>query len=342
VSIPKPDGRLRPLGSPTVTDRIVQTAALLVLEPIFEADFTDSSFGFRPGRNAHQAIDAIRRYLTAGLVEVYDADLKSYFDTIPHDQLLKCVERRLADRAVLRLIRMWLAAPVTETDDRGRTTISRTGQGVPQGGSLSPLLANIYLHWFEKAFARGDGPGDLGRRQAGAVRRRLRGAGPPPISAAGRLDRGDAQGALPADDQPGEDAHREDAAAGHEPGLPGVHAAVRPRPTRPGPDLPQRVPLGEVAGPCPPAAAGTDGPPPASRQFPELIDGVNRWLAGWGNYFRHGHPGRVFASMNSFVQNRLRRHLRRRSQRHLRPPEGMSFYAYMQRLGLRRLRAMRR
>src|SRR5512135_2349751 len=110
-------------------------------------------------RNAHQAIDAIRQHLTAGFVEVYDADLKSYFDTIPHNQLLKCLERRIADRSVLTLIRMWLAAPVTETDDRGRTQISRTTQGVPQGGSLSPLLANLYLHWFEKAFGRKDGPG---------------------------------------------------------------------------------------------------------------------------------------------------------------------------------------
>ncbi len=151
VQIPKPDGRLRPLGIPTVRDRIVQTAVLLIIEPIFEADFLDSSFGFRPGKNAHQAIDAIREHLSHGLVEVYDADLKSYFDTIPHDQLMKCLERRLADRMVLTLIRQWLEAPVEESDDRGQTTRTRPTQGTPQGGVISPLLANLYLHWFEKS-----------------------------------------------------------------------------------------------------------------------------------------------------------------------------------------------
>ena len=150
VHIPKPDGRTRPLGIPTVKDRIVQTAAMLVLEPIFEADFLDSSFGFRPGKSAHQAIDAIRGYLSAGFTAVYDADLKSYFDTIPHDSLMKCLARRIADRSVLTLLRMWLEAPVSETDDRGRRTLTRPTQGTPQGGVISPLLANLYLHWFEK------------------------------------------------------------------------------------------------------------------------------------------------------------------------------------------------
>ena len=159
VHIPKPDGRLRPLGIPTVKDRIVQTAVLLVLEPIFEADFLDSSYGFRPGRNAHQAIDAIRQYIAAGFQEIYDADLKSYFDTIPHDKLIKCLERRIADRSVLTLIRMWLESPVVETDEHGRTQITRPKQGTPQGGVISPLLANLYLHWFEKGFGRADGPG---------------------------------------------------------------------------------------------------------------------------------------------------------------------------------------
>ena len=113
--IPKPDGRLRPLGIPTVKDRIVQTAVLLILEPIFEADFLDCSFGFRPGRSAHQALDKIAEHLRDGYREVYDADLQGYFDTIPHDQLLKCLEMRIADRTVLKLIRMWLQSPIVRT-----------------------------------------------------------------------------------------------------------------------------------------------------------------------------------------------------------------------------------
>ena len=114
--IPKPDGRRRPLGIPTVRDRVVQTATKLILEPIFEADFEDCSYGFRAERSAHQALSEIRGHLKAGYGAVYDADLKGYFDTIPHDKLMACLRMRISDRQVLKLIRLWLKSPVIEPD----------------------------------------------------------------------------------------------------------------------------------------------------------------------------------------------------------------------------------
>ena len=158
--IEKENGKLRPLGIPTVRDRVAQMATLLILEPILEADFLDCSYGFRPGRSAHQALAEIRGHLNAGYQAVYDADLRGYFDSIPHDKLQACLRMRIADRQVLKLIRMWLETPVVEAPEAkgGAPKVSRPKQGTPQGGVISPLLANLYLHWFDKVFHGRRGP----------------------------------------------------------------------------------------------------------------------------------------------------------------------------------------
>src|SRR6201987_5882815 len=149
VSIPKPDGGERPLGIPTIRDRVVQTAAKLVLEPIFEADFEDSAYGYRPARGAVDAVKEVHRHVCRGYTDVVDADLSRYFDSIPHHELLRSVARRVADGAVLRLIKLWLKAPIEERDGDGTRRMSGgkgNQRGTPQGGVASPLLANIYMN----------------------------------------------------------------------------------------------------------------------------------------------------------------------------------------------------
>ncbi len=153
VLIPKPGGGERPLGIPTVRDRVVQTAAKLVLEPIFEADLESSAYGYRPRRSAQDAIRKVHKLLCEGYTDVVDADLSKYFDTIPHSELMKCVARRIVDRHVLRLMKMWLKAPVEERDESGNRRLTggkNSTCGTPQGGIVSPMLANLYMNRFLK------------------------------------------------------------------------------------------------------------------------------------------------------------------------------------------------
>lgn len=157
VMIPKPDGSQRPLGIPTIRDRVVQMAVKLVIEPIFEADFCECSYGFRPKRSAHDAVDDVADALHKGYSLVIDADLSKYFDTIPHAKLMAVVAERIVDGRILHLIKQWLKSPVVEKGKDGKDHISGgkgNRRGTPQGGVISPLLANLYLHLLDRIWER--------------------------------------------------------------------------------------------------------------------------------------------------------------------------------------------
>ena len=336
VMIPKANGGERPLGIPTVKDRIVQMATLLVLEPIFEADFHECSYGFRPGKSAHQAVDAIRAHLQAGLREVYDADLKGYFDTIPHDQLIKCLQMRITDRSVLHLIRSWLEAPIVERDEQGRTTAHRSDRGTPQGGVISPLLANLYLHWFEHRFHRSDGPGTWAKAQL------VRYADDFVILARyqGRRLQDWVESTLEGRFQLAINRDKTRVVNLKEPSASLSFLGFTFRYDR---DLKGRDHLYLNVFPSKKSVVRL-------RQklsemlhhnsvtpVPTLIGRVNRMLRGWSAYYSHGYPRVAFRQVDQYVSQSLNRHLRRRSQRPYRPPAGRSFYAQLQRLGLRLL-----
>ena len=337
VYIPKPDGRLRPLGIPTVKDRVVQAAVLLVLEPIFEADFLDCSFGFRSGRSAQQAVDAVCTHLTHGYREVYDVDLQGYFDTIPHDALMKCLERRIADRSVLRLLREWLKSPVVERDEQGRTTTTRPKQGTPQGGVISPLLANLYLHWFDKAFHRPDGPATWANAKlvryaddfvilARYQTRRL-------VTWVETLLEGRFRLLLNRKKTRVVDLKQRDTSVDFlgftfrydRDRFGGVHRYLNV--------FPSQKALVRVKDRLRALVNRTRSWQPLA----DLIGLVNSVVRGWANYFRHGYARAAFRTVDWFVYQRLVHHLRRRSQRPYRFPEGQTVLAHLQSLGLLRL-----
>ena len=168
VMIPKSDGSQRPLGIPTIRDRVAQMATKLVIEPIFEADFCQTSYGFRPKKSAHDAVDDVTNAMHTGYTEIIDADLSKYFDTIPHSNLLAVVAERICDGEILRLIQMWLKAPVMEVDKDGTKRNIGGGKGnrkgTPQGGVISPLLSNLYLHILDRIWERGNLQQRIGAR----------------------------------------------------------------------------------------------------------------------------------------------------------------------------------
>lgn len=343
VWIEKANGKMRPLGIPVITDRVIQMATFLILEPIFEADFLECSYGFRADRSAHDALREIRTHLEAGYQAIYDADLKGYFDSIPHAQLLACVGRRVADGSVLKLIRMWLKTPVVEQQSGGGPPkVSRNKTGSPQGGVISPLLSNIYLHWFDTVFHRRSGPGqwakaklvryaddfvvmaryqsrqiaefveskleqwmrlELNREKTRVVDLRQNGASLDFLGYTFRYDR-DLYG----------HPHR------YLNVIPSKKSLLR-----------ERAKLRELT---------------ASRfcfkPIPSLIEELNQNLHGWAGYFQFGYPAKAYRNLNRYVQDRLHTHLNRRSQRGYKAPDHLSLYAHFRQLGLDYLHLPRR
>lgn len=337
VMIPKPGGGERPLGIPTIRDRVAQTAAKLVLEPIFEADFEASAYSYRPRRGAEDAVREVHRLLCQGYTDVVDADLAKYFDTIPHPELMKSVARRIVDRQMLKLIKMWLKVAVEERDERGNRRMTGgkgSKMGTPQGGVISPLLANIYMHRFLRAWREGKKGAQyhahivnyaddfviLSRGQAEQALRWTRWA-----MGAIKLTLNESKTCIRNARHErfnflgysfGPERYRKD---GH------WYLAAQPSEK-----AVQRV-KGNVAGLLRP---GNQDP------WKEVVTELNRMLRGWANYFRYGTRLRAYRAVDNYVYHRAADFLRRRHKVRQRCTRRYSADAIFGKFGVQRLRAM--